>query len=68
MSEDLSMPADDASREQFPPVPTELVAVPDDPEDATEVIVQREDASTTDLATEWITLAVDDLENLQDWQ
>lgn len=65
MSDDLSIPANDARRQQFPPVPTELVAVPDDPEDPDEVIVRREGTSAERAATEWIAIAPDDLRSLE---
>lgn len=65
MSDDLSIPTD-APRRQRPPVPTELIAVPDDPEDPSEVIVRREGTPAEDAPTEWIAIDPDDLEGLQE--
>ena len=65
MHDDLSTPSDDANAEQDTHLSTNLVIVPDDPEEPTEVMLQRDDAAVADLATEWITLDVDDLVDVE---
>lgn len=66
MSDDLSIPRTDGPRDQEPLLLTDLVAVPDDPDEPTEVMIQPEDASIDDLATEWITVAADDLVDVEE--
>lgn len=64
MTDDLRLPTPDAHR-VAEPATIDLVAVPDDPNDAEEVTVFPDDADENDVRTTWITVHVDDLVDVQ---
>lgn len=66
MTDDLTLSGQDRTRDRTLTASTNLVAVPDDPDDVAEVTLRPEDVSADRLATEWITIDVDDLLDVEE--
>lgn len=66
MTDDLTLPGEDRTRDRTQPASTDLVAVPDDPDDVAEVTLRPEAVSADRLATAWITIDVDDLIDVEE--